>query len=680
LPRFREGDNGALRPVFWRPVLRLILIFTLITGAVLAQPGQNLRRAVALLDYVSGDYAQAVGASGEVISQDELTEQEHFLHDAAQELRDEAGPQAADLVQRLEILLQRVQAHAPPAEVTPQARAVRDEIAQRFHVALLPTHPPDLSRGAQLYAQSCAACHGAAGSAPAKEVLQLSTQPTSFAAPAEVKALSPQRIFTASTYGVPGTPMPGYEDALDDIARWDIAYFVLSLAHPARPDPQGGLRLARAALLPTDYRELATQSDEALAAKLAEAGLSPPDVEQALAALRRGPFAAAKDVSSGLAETRRDVQKALSQAAAGDRARAKRTVISAYLDHFEPHEPALRARDSRLVADIEREFLALRVALDSGKGGGPSRGSKGGGGGSATVGPDDPGPPAARLDALLEKADVRGPGGALIAFVAALAIALREGVEAALLVAALLALLRKAGRTSDAHAVHFGWVAALVAGGLTWWASGALLGVSGARRELVEGALQLVTAALLLYASHWLLAAASARRLVSFLSVRTLQAGSAVVVFGLAFAAIYREMFEVVLFFRGLLLESPGEGAAVALGAFVGLILLVALVAAFQKLGRRLKPRPLLLTCGVLLCALAVFMVGNGVRALQEVGVVPLTVWGGFEVPALGLYATREGLLSQAIVLLILAGSALWTGLRGRQGGGAAKGQATAAA
>src|SRR5207237_5739788 len=158
----------------------------------------------------------------------------------------------------------------------------------------------------------------------------------------------------------------------------------------------------------------------------------------------------------------------------------------------------------------------------------------------------------------------------------------------------------------------------------------ALLGVSGARRELVEGALQLVTAALLLYASHWLLAAASARRLVSFLSVRTLQAGSAVVVFGLAFAAIYREMFEVVLFFRGLLLESPGEASAVALGAVVGLGALVLLVAAFQKVGRRLKPRPLLLSCGVLLCLLAVLMVGNGVRARPGAGLARVTVWGWF--------------------------------------------------
>jgi high-affinity iron transporter len=656
-------------------VLRLILIFTLIAaGPALAQPGQNLRRAVALLDYVAGDYPRAVGPSGEVLSADEHAEQQNFVSEAAQELRDEAGTQGADLAERLDALRARIAARAPPAEVTSQARAVRDEIAQRFRVALLPPRPPDLARGAQLYAQACAACHGADGHAPPKEQLELSTQPPSFAVPDEVRGSSPQRIFSAATYGVPGTAMPGYEEALDDAARWDLAYFLLSLAHPPPADPQRGLRLARAALLPGDYRELATQADEALLLRLAAAGLSPRDQAEALGALRAGPFVETHDVTSGLSETRRQVQKALAQAASGDRAGAKRTLISTYLDHFEPHEPRLRARDPQLVSDIEREFLAVRVALD----GGPGQGGPGGAAGKG--GPADPGPPAARLDALLEKADVRGPGGALVAFVAALVIALREGVEAALLVAALLALLRKAGRTGEARAVHFGWAAALGAGALTWWASGALLGVSGASREMVEGALQLVTAALLLYASHWLLAAASARRLVSFLSTRTLQAGSALVVFGLAFAAIYREMFEVVLFFRGLLLESPGESGSVALGASVGLLALVALVAAFQRLGRRLKPRPLLLSCGVLLCLLAVLMVGNGVRALQQVGLVPLTVWGGFEVRALGLYATREGLLSQALVLLVLVVSALWTGLRGGQGGGATNGRAPAAA
>ncbi|TMB29865.1 MAG: c-type cytochrome [Deltaproteobacteria bacterium] len=613
-----------------KTILTLSISWALASAALAEQPApvqsaQSLRRAVALLDYVAGDYGRAVGPGGEVLSPDEFKEQQQFVLEAAREVRDDAGPAGEDLVTRLQALHSRVAARASPAEVSMAARALRDEIVQRFKVALLPVHPPDLARGRALYAESCAACHGADGHAPPKEAHELSTQPPSFAVSAEVEELAPQRIFSATTYGVPNTAMPGYEDALDDAQRWDLAYFVLSLAHRTPADVRRGISLARAALIEGGYREIATQSDAALRARLAAAGLSGPDAEVALASLRAGPFSEEDAKGAGLAEVRRDLARALAQANAGDRDGARRTIISGYLDHLEPHEPAMRARDAQMVSEIEREFLALRSSLDGPKGGGRS---KGGGDTEAIVG---------RLDSLLERADARGPGGALVAFLGALAIALREGVEAALLVAALLAILRKAGR-------------------------------SGAKRELVEGIGQLVTAALLLYASHWLLAAASAKRLVSFLSEHAVRAGSSAVVFGLAFAAIYREMFEVVLFFRGLLLEAPGQGGAVALGALCGLVALVGLVALFQKVGKRLRPRPLLLTCGVLLCVLAVLMVGNGVRALQEIGAVPLTVWTGFQLRALGMYGTREGMIAQAVVLFVLIGSALWSALRGGSG------------
>jgi len=656
-----------------KTILTLSIIWALAPAALAAepapvQPAQSLRRAVALLDYVAGDYGRAVGPAGEVLSPAELAEQQQFVLEAASEVRTDAGPSGEDLVKRLEALHARVAAHAVPAEVSAAARALRDEIAQRYKVAVLPVHPPDLERGRALYAESCAACHGADGHAPPKEEHELSTQPPSFAVRAEVEELSPQRIFSAATYGVPNTAMPGFEDALDDSQRWDLAYFVLSLAHRTPVDVRRGLSLSRAALIESGYREIATQSDAALRARLAAAGLSGPDAEMALAALRAGPFAEEDVKGAGLAEVRRDLARAIAQAKAGDRDGARRTLISGYLDHLEPHEPAMRARDAKMVSDIEQEFLALRSSLDGAKRG---AGGKGGGDTEAI---------AARLDALLEQADARGPGGALVAFVGALAIALREGVEAALLVAALLAILRKAGRSRDASAVHFGWIAALGLGAVTWWATGALLvGISGAKRELVEGIAQLVTAALLLYASHWLLAAASAKRLVSFLSEHAVRAGSAAVVFGLAFAAIYREMFEVVLFFRGLLLEAPGQGGAVALGALCGLVALAALVALFQKVGKRLRPRPLLLTCGVLLCVLAVLMVGNGVRALQEIGAVPLTVWTGFQLRALGMYGTREGMLAQAAVLAVLIASALWSALRGRSGSQGGRAPADAA-
>ena len=47
---------------------------------------------------------------------------------------------------------------------------------------------------------------------------------------------------------------------------WDLAYFVFTLSHPPPADAQHGRRLAHAALLPSDYRELATQSDDVLTA------------------------------------------------------------------------------------------------------------------------------------------------------------------------------------------------------------------------------------------------------------------------------------------------------------------------------------------------------------------------------------------------------------------------------
>src|SRR5260370_26914838 len=144
----------------------------------------------------------------------------------------------------------------------------------------------------------------------------------------------------------------------------------------------------------------------------------------------------------------------------------------------------------------------------------------------------------------------------------------------------------------------------------------------------------------------------SSGKLVSMFFQRSMAGASALVVLGLTFIAVYREMFETVLFFRGLLLEEPGKGAAIAGGALCGVLALIGMVALFERIGKKLKPRLLLVTCGALLTGLAVLMVGNGIRSLQIVGALPLTVLGAFEVPALGLFAPPVRLLAQAPELL----------------------------
>ena len=123
-----------------------------------------------------------------------------------------------------------------------------------------------------------------------------------------------------------------------------------------------------------------------------------------------------------------------------------------------------------------------------------------------------------------------------------------------------------------------------------------------------------------------------------------------------AFVAAYREAIEIVLFFRALALDSPGRAGAIAAGIAVGAVILGGLVFGMQQLGRRLNPRPVMVVSGVLLTALAISLVGQGVRALQEGGYVALSPLAAFGqgLPTLGLYPTIEGLATQLIVLLLV--------------------------
>src|SRR4051812_48432936 len=80
-----------------------------------AQQAQSLRRAVALLDYVAGDYGRSIGPGGEILSPVEFAEQQQFVLEAVREVRADAGADGEDLAKRLETLLSRVKDRAPPA-------------------------------------------------------------------------------------------------------------------------------------------------------------------------------------------------------------------------------------------------------------------------------------------------------------------------------------------------------------------------------------------------------------------------------------------------------------------------------------------------------------------------------------------------------------------------------------
>jgi len=262
-------------------------------AVLLAVIPPDAARAYSLLSYVGGDYASAVGPRGEVISRQELDEQIAFATDAAEGLR-AAG--AADLAAQADGLRERIAAVAAPAEVMALARALAARVAARFKLTMIPERAPDLRRGSELYLQACAACHGADGS-PRVGQLELTTQPTAFSSRQQVARLSPQRIFSAVSFGVPGTAMPSFSDALDEAARWDLAFAVLLLPHPPE-ELRRGEELVRKLPRRPDWLQLAVRTDDQLRGALQQSPFSAEDREAVIAAVR-ATFADAKVTTAG---------------------------------------------------------------------------------------------------------------------------------------------------------------------------------------------------------------------------------------------------------------------------------------------------------------------------------------------------------------------------------------------
>jgi high-affinity iron transporter len=221
-----------------------------------------------------------------------------------------------------------------------------------------------------------------------------------------------------------------------------------------------------------------------------------------------------------------------------------------------------------------------------------------------------------------------------------------------------------------ARFVHTGWLLAIPAGAVTWFALGSVLG--GLERELAEGIAALAAAVVLIGVTHWVIGQATAKRFMGMLAERIDRAArgrtAAFGILGLSFVAAYREAFEVVLFFQALALDADGAGTQVALGIAAGAMCLLVVVFALRVAGKRLRPRPFLLASSALLALLALVLTGKGIRALQEAGVVPVRTLALPDAPWFGVYATSAGLLAQGFVLMLIAASALgpWFAARRR--------------
>jgi len=631
--------------------MRTTIRITILFFAFAAYPGRStlgqtsteeellVRSLVHVLDYMAADYAVAVD-NGEIINGAEYEEMQDFAQSAARLLENmEQGETSRLDMVALSDLVDR-KAHADT--VAALARRIRNDVLAQTNVLRAPSQWPDPSRGEVIYGQQCAMCHGQTGAADGPAAAGLEPPPTIFNSGERIASLSPFQAYNTIRLGVDGTSMLAY-DALSDQEVWDIAFFIKSLQHSNKDVAFRGATRDRTGSLAAPEALLGAVSmlgDEALSDSLHRLGI--PDPDAAVTALRM--HLPETGTYSSLDRAESELDSALVAYAEGRTSAARQFALRSYLEGIEPVEPAIGARDKTLLIEIEARMMAVRGAIEDDAGGAAL--SEAVDRAKATIG-------SAR------RTLAAGSGGFWFSYLVAASILLREGLEAFLIILAILGVLHAAGQQHAAKWVHGGWITAVSVGIAGWFLSDMLLGLGAAKREVMEGAIALFAVVVLLYMGLWMHSMTASRRWQAFIEKRIMQklgAGSLVGLASLAFFAVFREAFESVLFLSALTLEGGDTtGPAVVGGAASAMLLILVLAPLTLRHSRRLPVRTLFRYSSFILGFLCVVLAGKGIHALQEAGLIDVTVLAtSLRFDLIGMYPSLETMLAQGIVLLVL--------------------------
>ncbi|VVQ34432.1 hypothetical protein PS943_03793 [Pseudomonas fluorescens] len=603
----------------------MLPLFALCSFNLLADTVEGAPQALHLLDYIGADYPETVQA-GKVINESEYQEQLEFIK-ALQGLiaAMPAKPEKAGLEQGVSTLRNAITSRQDGADVGRQARQLGAKLAVTYEVSQAPIITPDPTRGAPLYAQHCSVCHGDAGAGDGPAGVGLTPPPSNLRDAARLDHLSLYAIYSTLGLGVEGTDMPAFADQLDDRQRWDLATYIASFsADPAAAKAEKTYNIAD--LARQTPAEVQVAEGPQAAATFRAQRAQPPQV-------KRGP-------AQLLDYTAATLDKSIAAYRAGDHDQAYDLSVAAYLEGFELVESSLDNVDANVRKDTEKSLMAYRQSLQDGL-------------------------PVAQVQERLDaaKTKLKTSAGLLggdglswsLSYISGLLILLREGLEAILVLAAILAFLRNTGQQSAVRSVNAGWGLALLAGLGTWALAAYVIDVSGSQRELLEGATALFAAVMVLWLGVWMHDRRHAAAWQDYIKSSLVGGGGRFGFATLAFFSVYRELFEVILFYETLWLQAgPAGHNAVLAGGATALVLLVGLAWVILR-GSAKLPLSLFFSINAgLLCALSVVFAGHGVKALQEAGIFGTRPVPFFDFDWLGIHADAYSLSAQAVAIIAI--------------------------
>ncbi|KWW09538.1 iron permease [Pasteurella multocida] len=344
-------------------------------------------------------------------------------------------------------------------------------------------------------------------------------------------------------------------------------------------------------------------------------------------------------------EINQRIQQAMNLYQQGEQKKAMLAVQDTYFDVFESSgmENKIGARDSNMKAELEGYFTRLVSLI------------------KANASSDQLQQQANQLAQGLSKSVEMLQGGKQShwsMFLYSLLIILREGLEALLIVAAIVTYLIKNQHQDKLPVIRQSVYVALIASLITAVIFQFVFANAGASRELLEGFTMMIAVVMLFMMSYWLLSKVEAQNWQRYLEGKlssALTTGSLIGLWLTSFLAVYREGAETVLFYYALVADATSAVSYLCLfaGLVVGIVILTTCYLIMRYTVVKLPLKPFFMFTGTFMYLLAFVFAGKSVLELIEGKLFePTLIVGAPEISWLGIYPYLETLIPQVILLI----------------------------
>jgi len=602
----------------------------------------NIQTIIHLLDYLSKDYPAAV-KNGAIIDEGEYLEMKEFSETILSlsqklELTKKQADQIHQDLMELKISVLNKVSHQKIKAVTSK---VKWAIINFTEFEISPSNWPNIDNGQKLFLNNCIQCHGASGNGKGKLAVGLNPAPTNFLNDTVMREVSPFQAYNTIKLGVEGTAMQSF-GMLSDKEVWDLSFYLKSLRFKDSIVDSVELKgIFHKIVKEVSLKDVATLSDKELIQKLEP---DDPTTLKKLKALRIFSLAEAQNQNS-LVIARKHLNTALTDYREGNKKSARQNALNAYLEGIEPAEVRLKANDPEFTSQLEQQMMSVRQAVENGKS-------------NSTVQAE-----IAEALSMIDRADQLMRDTKLnywLSFFLAASIMLREGLEAFLIIALIVALIKTSGTKRALLYVHGGWIMAIVFGVAGWFLSDWILSISGKNREIMEGLISLVAVIVLAFVGFWLHNNSHSKKWKDFIEKRIGKKLKEEKMFGLAifsFMVVFREAFESILFLQAISLETKtGDGSSIGLGVIAAFALIGLLAFLFVKYSKRIPVRQLFRYSAWVITLLAVILIGKGIHAIQEAGWLSVTGFPVYlKIDWLGIFPTIETIAAQLSLLILMS-------------------------